>query len=53
MLSGWMGATPRQLRRIQEAYLERGMDVLCFSAGPQAVLFPQGAVKLMEVSGGG
>jgi hypothetical protein len=44
-----MGATPRQLRRIQEAYNERGMDTFTFSAGPLDVLFPKQAIALMEV----
>ncbi len=49
LISGWMGATPRHLRRIQETYNERGMDTLTFSAGPNEVLFPKKAIDLMEV----
>jgi hypothetical protein len=50
LLSGWMGSTPRHLRRIKELYEERGFDTYTFSAGPVEVLKPELARTLMETN---
>jgi hypothetical protein len=48
LLSGWMGSTPRHLRRIKEHSDDHGVDTYSFSAGPREVVFPQHAKSLME-----
>mmetsp|Transcript_6228 Transcript_6228/g.8037 ORF Transcript_6228/g.8037 Transcript_6228/m.8037 type:complete len:264 (+) Transcript_6228:60-851(+) len=48
LLSGWMGSTPRHLRRIKEHYENHGYDTYSFSAGPREVVFPKKAIALME-----
>jgi hypothetical protein len=44
LVSGWMGSTPKHLRRFRDAYHARGCDVFEFSAGPM-VLAALGLLK--------
>ena len=48
IVCGWMGAKPRQLNPYIRFYTDRGFDVLSFAVGPQHVLQPQTATKLMN-----
>ena len=58
VVCGWMGAKSRQLRVYKEFYHARGYDTLSFACGPQHVLMPSYAMKVMqkvvkEISSGG
>jgi hypothetical protein len=48
VICGWMGAKERQLKVYQQFYQERGFDTLSFACGPQHVLRPHHAMKVME-----
>ena len=48
LLSGWMGATDKQLRRYKQLYHDCGIDIMSFAAGPSHVLRPEKAIALVE-----
>jgi hypothetical protein len=48
LLSGWMGSTANHLKHYRAAWHDRGFDTMAFSAGPQEVLQPKKAIRLME-----
>ena len=48
VVCGWMGAKSRQLRVYKEFYHARGYDTLSFACGPQHVLMPSYAMKVMQ-----
>jgi hypothetical protein len=49
IITGWMGAKPKQLKNYNTWYHDKGFDTLQFSVGPQHVLKPETSLALMEV----
>ena len=47
VITGWMGAQPKQLRPYVNFYLSRGFNVLSYAVGPQHVLKPESATAMV------